>query len=1035
MSVQQHRKSFISLFARHKVAANLLMAMMLLSGFVALSRINIQFLPTFRVETITVGVVWNGASAEDVENAITNPLENELRNINQLKTLSSISRTNGATVTLEFEQGSDMGRAIEEVREQVSQIRNLPSDVVEPVIKRIDPYEDVAKLVITGPDDLDELRAMAHRFERELLDAGIGKVDIIGLPEQELAVQIPIRTLVELKLSLAQISDRIASRSVDFPAGTIGKAEVGRQLRSLAQQRSIQGFESLPIITDRSGQLIRLGDIAKIELRPQDNEVKAFYDGKPAIMMRLSRTENFNALTSARIFHNWLKQARREVGRTVQLHFYDETWIYIQERINLLLKNGAGGLVLIILILFLLLNRHVAFWVVVGIPTSFMAAIAALYIYGGSINMVSLFAIIMTLGIIVDDTIVIGEQTLTNFHARMHPSDAVESATHKMLAPIFSSSLTTICAFIPLLIISGIMGSILFAIPLVVICVILASLLECFLVLPGHLIHSFRRGKPKPAGKYKRLINFKFHRFKARKFRRLVVWSLNNRLLTLSIALASFIIAVGLIASGWINFTFFPSPESRNLQVTSEFTVGTPEDKITDFLKELNTTLAETNKSLSSGKRPILKTAVSFLNYTRLANRQTKEGNQFASMEIELISPDKRKITNTEFINAWRQRITLPPGLENFSIYAPRGGPPGEDIDIQMSGNSASVLKQAASELKLTLEGIKGVSDVTDDLPFGQDQLIYKLSPTGEALGLTVNQIGRQLRAAFNGEIAQIFHLPNEEIEVRVVLPERERNSLSTLEQFPIVTSAGQTVPLGTVVKLRYRRGPDVLLHTDTKLSIHVKAKVDSQMNNANKILAQMSKEALPKIATQYNLRYTLKGKAEEQQETFSDMKLGLMIGLVLIYIVLAWVFSSYLWPIVVMLVIPLGLTGAIVGHLVMHLDLTILSLFGLFGLSGIVINDSIILLSEFRLLRDEGWDTTDAIIEASTRRFRAVFLTSVTTIAGLTPLLFETSLQAQFLIPMATSIVFGLAFATLLILIIVPVLLSLAENLKSLRS
>lgn len=1019
----------IRLFTRHKVAANLLMALMILSGVWGLSKLNVQFLPTYNVDVVSVVIVWNGASAEDVENSIINPLEQDLRTIDHIKKMTSTSKIGSGTIFIEFEEGSDMGKALEDVREKVSQVRNLPQDSEKPVITRVEPYERVSRLVFTGPKNLEELRPLIHQFERELLDAGIGKISILGLPEQEIAIKIAIAKLVEMKLSLSQIAERIAARSVDLPAGAIGKSEISRQLRSLDQRRDLRGFENLPIVTDDSGQLIRLGDIAVIEKQAQDRETTVFYQGQPAVEMRLLRTESANALQSAKIIHQWLEEVRPTLGESLKVRLYDERWQYIQERINLLLKNGIGGLILIIAILFLFLNRRVALWVVVGIPTSFMAAIAVLYIYGGSINMVSLFAFIMALGIIVDDTIVIGEQTLTNIQNGQRTLEAIENAVHKMLAPIMSSSLTTICAFLPLFLISGIIGTILFTIPLVVICVILASLLECFFVLPGHLHHSFKHHRNEDEPAIRRKINTRFNQFKEGRFRQMIQWSLRNRAITIVSSVGLFVLSIGLVISGFVNFTFFPSPEGRLIQSSTQFTAGTPPNKVREFMTSIENALYLTNKQLSPSGKSLLQTGVSYQNYSSINNYDSNRGEQYASMSVELISPEERDITNTEFIKAWRNNIKLPPGVENFTIFAPRGGPPGEDIDVEFSGADAKTLKKAAVELKNTLQSIRGVSDIKDDLPFGQEQLIYQLNNTGRSIGLTINDVGQQLRAAFNGQLAEIYHETNDEIEVRVMLPDKQRFSLATLEHYPIITSGGEAVPLGSIVDLSYRSGPDVLLHTDTKLTVHITAKVDNTVNNANKVLTNINQNAIPNLVKKYNLKVDLKGKAEEQSETFADMKYGLMLGFTLIYIILAWVFSSYGWPLVVMAAIPLGLTGAIIGHLVMGIDLTILSLFGLFGLSGIVINDSIILLSEYKLLKHEGMPINTAISEACCRRLRAVILTSLTTIAGLTPLLFEQSLQAQFLIPMAVSISFGLAYATLLILIVVPTLLSLYED------
>lgn len=1025
------RRGLISIFTRHRVAANLLMISMIISGIWALTRLNVQFLPKFDISIVTVQVIWPGASAEDIENSITNPLEREFRNLDSLKRINSTSRNSSAMIYVRFNAGTNMNRALEEVRDRVSLVRNLPTDAEKPIITKLIPYETIAHLVTTGPHQLNELRPLVRQFERELLDNGIAKINIFGLPEEEIAIQIPVRKLNELNIPLSNIADRIAERSRDLPAGKVGRSELARQLRSLEQRRSVKQFENLPILSNAQGQLILLRDIATIERRPKDDEIKVYYKGQPAVEMRLLRTEDANALTSANILHQWYKKTKAEVGKSVGVHIYDQRWQYIQERINLLLKNGAGGLILIVGILFILLNRRVATWVVAGIPASFMAALAALYIYGGSINMVSLFALIMSLGIIVDDTIVIGEQTLTNIHEGQSSLEAVLNAAHKMLGPIMASSLTTICAFLPLFLVTGVMGQILFAIPLVVVCIILASLLECFLVLPGHLYHSFTHHRQDQEIPLREKINSKFRHFRDHRFRRLITHSLNYAALTVSLALAIFIVSIGLIKGGYVKFTFFPSPEGQILLNDIRFTIGTPEKERDKFLKQVNKALYDTEKEFKDKGESLLQTAITIKHFSRVDNHKSNQGDQYASIRVELVSPEVRNTSNSEFIAAWRKKISLPPGVEHFAIYAPRGGPPGEDIDVLFTGKDPIQLKKAAVDMATVLQSYPGVSNIKDDLPFGQEQLIYKINNTGKSLGLTIASVGKQLRAAFNGQIAQIFHEPNEEVEVRVMLPDSERFRQSTLEQFPIISNNNVVVPLGTVVDLSYRRGPDVLLHTDTKLGVHVTAKVDYDVNNANAIIADLNATIVPKLTKKYHLNATFLGKAEEQQETFHDMGYGLVLGITLIYIILAWVFNSYAWPLLVMMAIPLGLTGAIFGHLLMGLDLTILSLFGLFGLSGIVINDSIILVSEYRLLRKEDLPVKDAIIEASCRRLRAVLLTSLTTIAGLTPLLFESSVQAQFLIPMATSISFGLAYATLLILVVVPTSLYLYESYR----
>ncbi|MCB1744493.1 MAG: efflux RND transporter permease subunit, partial [Gammaproteobacteria bacterium] len=457
--------TLITVFARHRVACNLLMTLMLLAGLWALDKLNRQFFPNFELDFVTVGVTWTGASPEDVESAVTNVLEEELRTVDGLRKLTSESYEGRARLILEYDEGTDMGSAVDQVKERVALIRNLPADAEEPEISKVVRYEPVARLIVHGPDDLERLRPLARQIEEELLRRGIAQVRFVGLPEEEIAVQVSAAMMHELSLSLDDIANRIAARSRDIPAGNIGRDDVTRQLRALDQQRREVDFEQLPIISDANGRLLRLGDIASIERRPKQGQAELLYKGRPAIELRLNRTETSDSLEAAQALQDWLREDRPKLPRGIEVRVYDETWQLIWERIELLLRNGGSGLLLVLLVLFAFLNARVAFWVAVGIPVSFMACLGVLYLVGGTINMISLFALIMALGIIVDDAIVVGEDALAHFQQGDTPLQAAELGAQRMLAPVVSSSLTTIAAFLPLMLVGGIIGNILFDIP------------------------------------------------------------------------------------------------------------------------------------------------------------------------------------------------------------------------------------------------------------------------------------------------------------------------------------------------------------------------------------------------------------------------------------------------------------------------------------------------------------------------------------------------------------------------------------------
>ncbi len=1017
----------LGFFTHHRVAANLLMTLMILAGVWGLVKLNTQFFPNFALDMATVRVEWSGATAEDVERSLTIPLEQELRSVNGLKKLSSTSATGIASLTLEFVEGTDIGAALDEVRERVARVRNLPSTAKDPEIAQIIRYEPIARVVLVGGAGRDELREWAYRARDELLDRGVAKVDITGLPAREITIEVTSARLAELGMSFQQVSDQIRRASQDIPAGSAGKNEVAVQVRGLDQQRSAQGFATLPVIVHADGRRTTLSDIGTIEQRARDGETELFVDGRPAAELLAQRTENADALDSARILEQWIEDTRPRLPPSVSLELYDQSWQLINERIMLLVKNGAGGLLLVVLILYLFLNGRVAFWVALGIPVSLLATLGVMYAFGGSINMISLFGMIMALGVIVDDAIVVAENAQTNFQNGEDAETAAENGAKRMFAPVLSSSLTTIAAFLPLMLVGGIMGQIMFQIPFVVVCVVAASFVECMLVLPAHMRHALSHAAARKTNRLRERFDRGFEHFRDHLFHTAVTAAVNNRWTTIVAAIAVFACSIGLLAGGRIAFTFFPGVESTILYANASFTAGTPRDRVEAFLAHLESTLQMAEDSFDE---QFVVASVARLGVSTSGDATAqRQGDQYGSMIVELTSPDQREVRGSEFIRKWQSLITPAPGIELFTINQRIGGPPGQDVDLRLMGRDAVNIKRAALELQEKLRGYPGVSGIEDDLPWGQEQLVYKLTSAGRAAGLTTENVGSQLRAAFDGDLVQVFQTQDEEIEVKLSLPQSERNTLATLNRLNIVLPNGSFAPLDSVVTLAHQRGFEALRHFDGRLAVRVSADVDRSLNNANRVLADLQSEYLPGMMARYGITYALEGRAEEQRETMGDMRIGAISALALIYIVLAWVFASYSRPLVIMVAIPFGFTGAILGHYVVGIELTILSMFGIIGLSGIVVNDSIILVSFYQQLREQGHAASSAIVDAVKARLRAVLLTSLTTIGGLGPLLFEGSVQAQFLIPMVVSITFGIAFSTLVVLIVLPAILSVMES------
>lgn len=1015
----------IGLFARHKVAANMLMAMMILSGIVALKLLNIQFFPSADPTIITVTTVWSGASTEDVESALTTPLEQRLRNVENIEHISSTSVSGLSAITLELATGADLILSMDRVQREVDGFTSMPLDAEDTLVRSGGHFETIARILLKGDVGLGELRAIAYRFEESLLASGIDRVEFAGMPSEDVIITIAPEQLNALGLSLNQLAERVRKVSQDQPAGLVGKDEGTRELRSLGKRRDPAGFAQIPILSTGQGQ-VTLGHIAEIQRGSRQREAYITVKGQPAIVMTLKRAENGNSLEAAGILQAWVDETLSVLPPNIEAQVFNERWTLIKGRIDLMIRNGGGGLALVLIILFLFLSGRVAFWVAVGIPVSFMATLAVMYLAGSSINMISLFALIMALGIIVDDAIVVAEDAQAHFEKGEGGVQAAVGGARRMLAPVMASSLTTIAAFLPLMLVGGFMGRIMFAIPLVIVSVIVASLIESFLVLPGHLRHAFKGAHAHRRAGIRRGLDAGFDFFRDRMFRPVVRRSISYRWSTIALSLALMLLAIGLLMGGRISWTFFPSPESTTINANVRFVAGTSDTTTNAFLDHLEHTLQQTIEELGEG---VVETW--YVNHRALGGRLSRtKGDRVGGIYVELTAPDAREVDNNEFVRHWNKKIVVPDGVESFTLAGRRTGGSSTDLEIRLVGQQPAQMKRAALALSESLRGLPGVSAVDDDLAYGREQFIFSVQAAGQAVGLTISDIAQQLRAAYEGILVQRFQDGRDEVEVRLSLPEENQDALSSLDALPIQTPTGEFLPLSVVAQWNTQQGFETLRHADGLLAVSVTANVDEGVSNAQTISDQLKVDTLPYLTAEYGVDATLEGKAKRQRDTLTDLKLGLQVGLVLIYLVLTWVFSSYGWPILVMLIIPFGIAGAIFGHWAMGMNLTILSVFGMFGLSGIVVNDSIILVTFYRHLREKGVAINAALEEAACQRLRAVLLTSLTTVAGLTPLLFETSRQAQFLIPMALAIASGLAFATLLILFLLPSLLSVYENM-----
>lgn len=1024
--------SLLQRLAESKVAANVLLTLMFMAGYWGLKNLNVQFFPSFKLEVITLHVSWQNASPEDVEKSIIKPLEGAIRGLDNLQKVTSTAASGEGAITLTFNENADMTQALEDVKQRVAGVKNLPQASETPVIQRRVDYESVASVLIASVAlDYFELQKIARQIEAELRQRGIHKIDTSGTPIGEMSIEISTENLLNYGLTLNEVSQQIRQSSLDAPAGSISQHVTGRDIRVIQQGQTEIDYRAIPIRLPH-GETINLSNIATIALVEKENTAKLWQDDKRAIILNLFRTKNDSTLKTAEIIKQWEKEALPKYQDRVDVQIFDKSWAYLEQRINVLVKNGIGGLVLVILMLIVFMNLRVAFWVAMGIPASLMLSLLLLYYLGGSINMVSLFAFIMTLGIIVDDAIVVGEHIVDQHERGRTPLQAATIGIQRMFLPVLAASMTTIAAFIPLTLIGGVFGKFLIAIPIVVISVILASFIESFFILPGHLTHSLRKMtvKARPAKtklpSFRRHFDRQFIFFRDHLFRRLVEKSLNNRLLIITFTIVCLWIGVTMVQQGVVRFVFFPSVESGRLDLQVSFFSGTPPRQMNQYLQHASQQLKLTNEEFGGH---LLLTHVQETGLASLGGGSKSVSGSVGSMIVELVDPDERSVTNEEFIQRWRDKLDPHPAVENLEIGDFSSDPGDTKISFQLFGGHIDQLKSAALELADQLEKHPGISDAGDDLAYGKEQLILSLTPLAKNLNISLENISYQVRYAYDGVVAQIYTVDQEDIEVRIKIPKTERDNISSLGNLQIRLADGTFMPLSNLVTWKSKKSYANIRHYNTLASVRVFATLDFKKITLDEARSHVRANVLPQLSAKYGITYEESGSASRQDRVLDDMISGTLIGLLLIFIILAWVFNSWGWPFVVLAITPFGLFGAIIGHWLTGIELSVLSLFGLFGLSGIVINDSIVLVNTYRQLRQQNISYKQALIDASCQRLRAVLLTSMTTIIGLTPLLFETSTQAQILIPMATTIVFGLFFSTLLVLVLVPILLSLYEG------
>ena len=1035
--MQFKESGFLKFFVEHRTSANIIMILMIVIGLLSIGRLNKQFFPDFDVEVIAVSIDWPGATAEEIDQNIVQLLEPELRPISGVKKVSSKSVEGVGSTQVEFNYGHDMQKGRTDIETAVSRI-SFPEKANKPKIIVGEFFDTVTRIVLSGDVSLSLLREKSKKLKEVLLNSGVDKVDIQGLPEEEILIEISQLEAARLKLSFNKIANLIKLETQDVSGGSF--ADGSLRVRTIGEKRLVETFKKLELKNSSSGGRILLDDIAEIKSSVKKGSVLKSIDGNPAVELWVRRSKTSDALEVSENVEKVIDNAKNIIGKVIKVETYNTAAKLIEERISLLVKNGLSGLCIVLAVLFLFLSRNTAIWVALGIPIAFLATFGVMFVSGQSINMISLFGLIMALGIVVDDAIVVGEHSsYLKTKRKLNSTQAPVVAATRMSMPVISAMLTTVAAFIPLFMVKGVIGEIIAAIPWVVCAVLVASLIECFLVLPAHLAHFDKSSKEE--SKFRLWFDQKFNAFQEGIFRRFVKLTFNYRYVTFMVAVGMFIVSVGMMSGGRVLFSFFPTPEADIVIVNYKMHSGSTKSQTARMLENVEKGLNKTSTQFSNSPGLVrfkMSTIGSRTSFSNDSGPNSMGNDILGSMVVELTTADKRNVRTKEFIKVWKENIENVSGLDKLTIRAPSGGPPGRDLDVRFQGKDLEILKLASNELIKIAETIPGVTSLEDNLEYGVQERILGLTNKGQSLGLSILDIGEQVRSAINGSIISKFPKGDEEVTVRLKLSENEQLT-DMITNLRIISPSGVSFKLKDIIKIDEKLPFASINRKNGFREVTISGDLFPPLMSTSQARQFLMENGLPEIAKKYNVSYRFDGRDLEQKETFADMGTGSIIGLLLIYFILAWVFKSWSRPFSIMIMIPFSFIGAVLGHYLLGLTMSILSMFALLALAGIVVNNSIILVSTIeRRLEDlknknknknEESVINESIITGVVDRFRPVLLTSLTTIGGLSALMFETSLQAQFLIPMAATIVFGLGITALLVLVIVPAMMGISND------
>lgn len=1033
----------IAWFARNHVAANLLMVTILFTGLMSLKyNIPLEVFPSFETDTISVNVSLRGATPEDAELSLATRVEEAVSDLEGVKQINSRSVEGGATITIEVDSGYDARELLADVKSRVDEIGTFPSEADQPVISLATFKRDVITVAVAGELSEQELRGYAERVRDDLLRTpGITQVELDGVRNYEIAIELSQDQLRAYDLTLSEVAERIGNSSLDLSAGNIRTDGGDILIRSKGQAYYRDQFEPLVIKANTDGSLLRLRDIANVTDGFEESALRTRFNGKPAAMLDVYRVGDQSAIEVADKVKAYVHKQQANLPQGLELSYWGDGSLLVKSRIKTLTTNALQGGILVLLLLTLFLRPSIAFWVFIGIPVSFMGAFLVMPLFGVTLNVLSLFGFILVLGIVVDDAIVTGENIYSHLRNAESGLQASIRGTQEVAVPVTFGVLTTVAAFLPIGFIEGARGALFAQIPVVVIPVLLFSLIESKFVLPAHLKHlKLRQNEVEQQGRLSQMqqrFADGFERMILKYYQPLLALSLKHRLTTLALFSGVFILILAFILSGWTRFVFFPRVEADTARASLTMPSGTPfevTDRYIVRMVEAARALQEDYRDPNTGESVIMN-----IFSTTGAGGSAETGR--IRFELQPAEEREQEVSASTLINEWRERIGPIPGAETLTFRAEIGRA-SDPVSIELRSGDVDDLRAMAQQVKARLETYPTLFDIADNLSDGKEELQLELTPQAHLLGLTRSDIIRQVRQNFFGIEVQRVQRGRDDIRVMVRLPLEERQAIAGLKGILINTPGAGQVPLDEVAQLVPGKSPSAIYRVDQYRTANVVADMD-KVNTNTTVLNRDLNEFLTELVLQYpGAEFSLEGEAEEQRESFASLALGLAFVFFVIYSLLAIPFRSYLQPLIVMSVIPFGAIGAIVGHWIMGMDLTIMSLLGLMALIGVVVNDSLVLVDFTNQRRKElqaGGEhshfeaTRQAVLVAGVARFRPVMLTSLTTFIGLMPLLFEKAVQAQFLIPMAVSLGFGIIFATVVTLIMVPVNFMLLEDLRRL--